>query len=150
MCIRDRYAQAQEAIGAYSPETAAGLLDRADAVLAASLGDDATPRARELRARILLTRSWTAFELHGQAVGLDALDVAIAEATAIERLDLLALCHMQAAAMLGRSGDLTGSLAWMTRAAAHAGLLPLRDQARLSLNRGTLASRLMELSLIHI
>ena len=51
------YAQAQEAIGAYSPETAAGLLDRADAVLAASLGDDATPRARELRARILLTLS---------------------------------------------------------------------------------------------
>ena len=152
------YAQAQEAIGAYSPETAAGLLDRADALLAGSTdsADSAEsseapgettppPRARELRARILLTRSWTAFELHGQAVGLDALDVAIAEATAIERLDLLALCHMQAAAMLGRSGDLTGSLAWMTRAAAHAGLLPLRDQARLSLNRGTLASRLMEL-----
>ncbi|HMT32969.1 MAG TPA: CHAT domain-containing protein [Dermatophilaceae bacterium] len=152
------YAQAQEAIGAYSPETAAGLLDRADALLAGSTdsADSAEsseapgettppPRARELRARILLTRSWTAFELHGQAVGLDALDAAIAAASAIERLDLLALCHMQAAAMLGRSGDLTGSLGWMSRAAAHAELLPLRDQARLSLNRGTLASRLMEL-----
>ena len=43
------YAQAQEAIGAYSPETAAGLLDRADALLAGSTdsADSATCDPRQ-------------------------------------------------------------------------------------------------------
>ena len=144
--VEARYAQAQEAVVGYSPEAAAALLDECE-VLLDTLADRAAdaPRALEFRARILITRSWTAFEQHGHAVGLTALEAAITQARAIDRRDLLALCHMQAASMLARSGDLTGSLAWMARAAANAELLPLRDQVRLALNRGTLASRLMEL-----
>lgn len=144
--VEARYAQAQEAVVGYSPEAAAALLDECEALLGtlADRADDA-PRALEFRTRILITRSWTAFEQHGHAVGLTALEAAITQAGAIDRRDLLALCHMQAASMLARSGDLTGSLAWMARAAANAEVLPLRDQVRLALNRGTLASRLMEL-----
>ena len=144
--VEARYAQAQEAVVGYSPEAAAALLDECEALLGtlADRADDA-PRALEFRTRILITRSWTAFEQHGHAVGLTALEAAITQACAIDRRDLLALCHMQAASMLARSGDLTGSLAWMARAAANAEVLPLRDQVRLALNRGTLASRLMEL-----
>lgn len=144
--VEARYAQAQEAVVGYSPEAAAALLDECEALLGtlADRADDA-PRALEFRTRILITRSWTAFEQHGHAVGLTALEAAITQAGAIDRRDLLALCHMQAASMLARGGDLTGSLAWMARAAANAEVLPLRDQVRLALNRGTLASRLMEL-----
>ncbi len=111
---------------------------------AAVLADD-IDRLEELRVRLVLTRSWTIAERDGHGAGRLVLAEATDLARALQRRDLVTLCLSQGATMLGRSGDLAGSLDLMHRAEVGLDTLPAVDQARLLVNRGTLGSHLMRL-----
>lgn len=130
----------------YQPDEAAALLAQA-ARLVQTLPPAlaGTPRAQEAMTRIVLAQSWTAFEQAGWSAAEQVLAVATGQAAAMHREDLVALCHMQGATMLGRHGDLPGALARMRSAEAGLDLLPVQQQALLLLNRGTLGCELMEL-----
>lgn len=140
------HAQAVASIEQYQTERAAALLDEAAELVAnlpAALADSS--RVEELRVRLVLTRSWTVAERDGPAAGRRVLDEATALARRLDRLDLVTLCLSQGASMLGRGGDLGGSLELMRLAEEGLDLLPEHDQARLLVNRGALASHLMQL-----
>lgn len=149
--IERLHAQARDCIESYQPERAAALLDEADE-LAADLTDlpalddtDIELRLEELRVRLVLARSWTVAERDGHGAGRQVLAAATDLALATGRRDLQTLCLCQGATMLGRSGDLVGSLELMHQAEIGLDLLPDVDQARLLVNRGTLGSHLMRL-----
>ncbi len=144
--IEALHGRAREAIEQYQPERASALLDQADTLITELTGDVAeSPAAQELAVRLLLTRSWTVAERSGPGAGQDVLARATGLARHIGRQDLQTLCLTQAASMLGRGGDLPGALGLMNQAEVGLHLLPLPDQARLLVNRGTLALQLMQL-----
>lgn len=144
--IERLHGEALKHVQHYQPDEAASLLAQAALLvhtLPRHLAD--TPRAQEALTRIVLAQSWTAFERAGWAAAEQVLAVATQQALDMQRADLVALCHMQGATMLGRHGDLAGALARMRSAETGIELLPVEQQARLLLNRGTLACELMEL-----
>jgi tetratricopeptide (TPR) repeat protein len=144
--VASLHAAAVASIERYEPDAAEPLLDEAVALMARlPKAASANPRVQEQLTRLTLSRSWIAFE-HG---GREDAEAVLAEATeraeALRRTDLVALCRMQGASILGRSGDLVGALDLMGAAEDGLRLLSAADQARLLLNRGALASHLMRL-----
>ncbi len=144
--IERLHGEALKHVQHYQPDEAASLLAQAAFLVHALPSDLAgTPRAQEALTRIVLAQSWTAFEEAGWAAAEQVLDAATEQAADMHRADLVALCHMQGASMLGRHGDLPGALARMRSAETGLDLLPVEQQARMLLNRGALGSQLMEL-----
>ncbi len=138
-------AQAKDQLARYRPDRAAGLLAKARALASAQPQLFDAPRGREALMRVTLAESWVAFEERGLRAGEAVLGKAVAQAEAMDRRDLVSLCHMQGASMHGRSGNLAESLARMNLASAGLDVLALDDRAKLLLNRGALAAQLMQL-----
>lgn len=136
--------RAVEAIEQHRVDDAGRLVDEGLERLARLVSADSA-RARELEARLTLSRSWVVAERSGPTAGFAELDRALALAEAAGLPGLAALCHNQAAIALGRIGDLGGALTRMRLAEPGLPLLPDADQVRILVNRGTLALHLMQL-----
>jgi len=99
-------------------------------------------RVARLRFGVRLTGTWITFEDHGLQRA-DADLVALRdEVLAAGHLDLAAVCDNQLGTLRGRGGDLTGALQALRRAEQGRPLMETADQARLLVNRGTLAAQL--------
>ncbi len=91
---------------------------------------------------VRLTGTWITFEDDGLQRAGEELLVLRDEVLAAGHQDLAAVCDNQLGTLRGRSGDLTGALKALRRAERGRPLMATADQARLLVNRGTLATQL--------
>lgn len=113
---------------------------------ATTTGQDDSGTVQMLSWKAQISRTWVAFERDGLAPALASLEDIRQEAIEADVGEVAATCDIQAGMLLGRSGELGRALEAMGRAEEHRVELPPIAQMRLLLNRGALASHMMELT----
>jgi tetratricopeptide (TPR) repeat protein len=133
------YEQARASISAYAIEQAMTLLDEATD----ALGDQHSERAEELRLRMAVSRTWSTFS-HDAEAALAELD-RIADHAASQGLDVVVpLAFIQKSVLLFRLGEQPRALAALRGVAPYERLLSTDDRVRMLINRGTIASMLLQ------
>lgn len=134
--------QARAAVDQQQIDTVRTLLARCRELARHAEDEAGGDRLRRLQAGIRLTSTWVTFEDATVGQVLDEIATVRADVVADNFRDLVALCDMQCGALLGRSGDLKGSLSYLQQAEAERAWLSPVEQARLLINRGSLSSHL--------
>ncbi len=123
-------------------ETVRALLDRCRDLTQHPEDRATSDRLRRLRAGLRLTSTWVTFEDATVGQALHEIATVRVDVVADGFRDLVALCDMQCGALLGRSGDLKGSLRFLQQAEEERAWLTPVEQTRLLINRGSLSSHL--------
>lgn len=136
---------ARESLSAYNTDSAEKSIAQVLDLVAGCVKEDPSTQARALAVerQALISRAWVVFEREGLLCALNGLETIRAEAGPGEDS---ANCDIQAAMLLGRSGEMARALGALRRADGQGVVLPPGNRMRLLLSRGALASQLMELT----
>ncbi len=116
------------------------LLREGSEALGTVLGDDSHKNTSHLGLRLRLAHSWIAFEDSGLPGVLTLLAQIRGDCVTAGHHDVAAQCDFNRAVHFARGGDLRGSLDLMRAAEPDRHLLADTEQARLLINRGSLAA----------
>ena len=129
---------ARDANNSGRPARGAAIVARALAMLDhVAATEESLPRARYLRARLLITQAFADIEIHGYARSAPVMEAASTAAAESGSLDAIALVHDLRGCLLLRNGDIEASLPEFDQAIALVGALAPTEQPSLFLNRGS-------------
>ena len=129
---------ARDANNSGRPARGAAIVARALAMLDHVAATEASlPRARYLRARLLITQAFADIEIHGYARSAPVMEAASTAAAESGSLDAIALVHDLRGCLLLRNGDIEASLPEFDQAIALVGEVAPTEQPSLFLNRGS-------------